>query len=63
MLFLKNIFTDLLKIHSIFLTYFYFFKYFKYVNSKIIDFKIRWVPNPPNLLSLAAQGFSQPTVS
>jgi hypothetical protein len=28
--------------------YFYFFKYFEFVNSKIVDFEIRWGPNPSN---------------
>jgi hypothetical protein len=46
MSFLKNIFTGLLRIHSSFLHI--FFKYFKYVNSKIIDFEIRWGPNLSN---------------
>jgi hypothetical protein len=52
MLFLKNIFTSLLRIHSSFFTYFVayflFFKYFESVNSKITDFEIRWGPNPSN---------------
>jgi hypothetical protein len=52
MLFLKNIFTRLLRIHSsflhIFFAYFLFFKYFESVNSKITDFEIRWGPNPSN---------------
>jgi hypothetical protein len=34
MSFLKNIFTNLLRIHSSFFTYFLFFKYFESVNSK-----------------------------
>jgi hypothetical protein len=48
MSFLKNIFTSLLRIHSSFFTYFLFFKYFEFVNSKIIDFEIWWGPNPSN---------------
>jgi hypothetical protein len=48
MSYLKNIFTGLLRIHSIFLHIFYFFKYFKSVNSKIADFEIQWGPNPSN---------------
>jgi hypothetical protein len=48
MSFLKNIFTNLLRIHSSFFTYFLFFKYFKSMNSKIADFEIRWGPNPSN---------------
>jgi hypothetical protein len=48
MLFLKNIFISLLRIRYSFLHIFLFFKYFKYVNSKIVDFKIRWGPNPSN---------------
>jgi hypothetical protein len=41
MLFLKNIFTSLLRIHSSFLhIFFLFFKYFESVNSKITNFKI-----------------------
>jgi hypothetical protein len=46
--FLKNIFTDLLRIHSSFLHIFYFLKYFEFVNKKITDFKIRWGLNPSN---------------
>jgi hypothetical protein len=42
MSFFKNIFINLLRIHSSFFTYFLFFKYFKFVNSKIADFEIRW---------------------
>jgi hypothetical protein len=34
MSFLKNIFTGLLRIHSSFLHIFYYFKYFKSMNSK-----------------------------
>jgi hypothetical protein len=41
MSFLKNIFTGLLRIHSIFSHIFYFFKYFKFINIKIVDFEIR----------------------
>jgi hypothetical protein len=40
MSFFKNIFTSLLKIHSSFFI-FLFSKYFKFMNSKIVDFKIR----------------------
>jgi hypothetical protein len=51
MLFLKIIFISLLRIYSSFFTYFlhfYFSKYFESVNSKIVDFEIRWGPNPSN---------------
>jgi hypothetical protein len=48
MSFLKNIFTSLLRIHSSFFTYFYFFKYFESVNSKITDFEIPWGPHSLN---------------
>jgi hypothetical protein len=41
MLFLKNIFTNLLRIHSSFFTFFLFFKYFESMNSKIGDFEIQ----------------------
>jgi hypothetical protein len=41
MSFLKNIFTDLLKIYSSFFIYFLFFIYFESVNNKITDFEIR----------------------
>jgi membrane-associated protease RseP (regulator of RpoE activity) len=48
MLFLKNIFTSLLRIYSSFLHIFYFFKYFESVNSKPTYFKIWWGPNLSN---------------
>jgi hypothetical protein len=48
MSFLKNIFTNLLRIHSSFLYFLFFKKYFESVNSKVTDFKIRWGQNPSN---------------
>jgi hypothetical protein len=49
MSFLKNIFISPLRIHASFLhTFFIFFKYFEYVNSKITDFEIWWGPNLSN---------------
>jgi hypothetical protein len=48
MSFLKNIFTNLVRIHSSFLHIFNFSKYFESVNSKITDFEIQWGLNPPN---------------
>jgi hypothetical protein len=52
MSFLKNIFTGLLRIHSSFFTFFLFFKHFEFVNSKIVDFEIRWGPNPSNFIKI-----------
>jgi hypothetical protein len=49
MSFLKNIFIGLFRIHSsVYMFFFYFFKYFETVNSKIADFEIQWGPNPSN---------------